>query len=169
MSLAIPALCIEALGGMQDSDPPVLVRGRDYLHSLHPTEPDEPGPMFNAADEGARLVLPASAPALLRVLARALGWNGEGQLLLRANSGRWDIEVVTAHGYLSPVLVAWLPRHISANITRLDALAEAVVWYARYARASEAARAAGAECKPASHSDVRYIEETNDLTPWEVQ
>ena len=68
--ITVPASVLAALGGLTEDDPPVvaihLVIGRHAWHSCVPST----GPGVRVTD---RLLLPASAPALLRVLARYLG------------------------------------------------------------------------------------------------
>ena len=63
--ITVPASVLDALGGLTDDDPAVLMQlGTAFLRVL--------GPGAGGA-RGSHLLLPASAPALLRVLARYLG------------------------------------------------------------------------------------------------
>lgn len=89
----IPAACLEQLGGLKEGDPPVVYRRGSCAYSFHPlihprADNDEPW------HPSIRLLLPASSPALLAVLARHVGltvpaWSG---LLWQAHgAGAWEL------------------------------------------------------------------------------
>ena len=64
--LTVPAAVLSALGGLQESDPPVVLHG-PLRHAWHPTTNSGP------PSEAWRLLLPASSAALAAVVARAVG------------------------------------------------------------------------------------------------
>ena len=65
----IPAAVLEQLGGLQEGDAPVLVALTGPVFGIEAWHPPTEGAMKGAH----RLILPASAPALLCVLARFVG------------------------------------------------------------------------------------------------
>lgn len=66
--LTIPAACLEALGGLRDEDPPVLMHsdaGGLATFCWHPL-----GPALWEPEAGDRILVQQSAPALIAVLER---------------------------------------------------------------------------------------------------
>ena len=157
----IPAACLEALGGLQDDDPPVLsqmdepVMGgtQTFTWPQHPLDPD------SDLGDAEAVLLPQSAPALLNVAARHIGhepheegvlffrmgtfWvlqsgvdGGAGCTLISFPDSLPDREGVV--GELSYTLAKVpLDLHvptITPDMDRLTALAEMVVWLARIQR-----------------------------------
>ena len=113
----VPAWQLAALGGLVDEDPPVLMRvaGCAVLQApMHPSveiDDDQPEERylegiiagFDTLPDHADLLLPQSAPALLRVLARYFGleldggevprlapWTG----LVGVERGRWYVHLL---------------------------------------------------------------------------
>ena len=79
--ITVPGSVLAALGGLTEDDPPVLYlrwAGVDGYQpcAFHPAGTKGERHAWRATDDR-RLILPASAPALLRVLARHLGMTLE--------------------------------------------------------------------------------------------
>ncbi len=141
----IPAAVLGVLGGLEDDDPPVLVgtgeHGPSRLCPWHPLLESVP-----AIPDHAVIVLPASSPALLRVLARhaglvpSPGWvpnltGGLGTLRLWELVDYWSRGVWCSEPHDSQIgQHATIVPTLAGVTDPTQALAEVVVWTARVER-----------------------------------
>lgn len=137
--LTIP-LCLDVLGGLQRTDPALRWRDSDgFEASWHPRDSSD----RSWPEAAHRLIVEQSEPALLRVLARHLGWEGAHRLVMtiaphrETHAHRWTLRTFTNRGEApDDDFVSHLPLGpVWLDLDYHDALAEAVVWYARIARA----------------------------------
>ncbi len=130
-TLTVPVECIPLLGDMRAGDGGAHVQHGDvrtwYGHISFGVSLD---------GKGSRVEVAESQGMLLRLLARSLGEDGDGQLLLWCDRGRWCLQRFDERGK-GPMRCIALCRSIRGDLDYLDALAVAVVWYARIARAND--------------------------------
>lgn len=179
MSVTIPAACLDAIGGLAETDAPILCRWPHadpravwpWVTSIH-------GNTVTGID-GALVVLPQSAPALLQVLARRVGIEIEpGEVPafeFSKEAGKWVIS-----GRDRTIMLEWIEprarRDARPDDGRLLIIADVFVWLARLARAcavidkeidtSEADALKSTASK--SPAVMKAIEVRFGLTAWEV-
>ena len=131
MSITIPAGCLQELGGLVDEDPPVLFsHPLPLVGAVHPLVTE--GYVKRGMPKD-RLLLPQSAPALLRVLARlrCLAFPaGEAPRFSvhQLGTGHNWMASLSAQNTIDIQMCGPVPA------SRMQALAEVVVWLARVER-----------------------------------
>ncbi len=191
MSPTIPLLCIPALGDMLPSDPYAAVTDGESVWGVHPLCSSTG--LFDE-ERADRVLVEQSEGALLRVLSRHLGWEGNHRPVMRIerrghsntrpvwvlrNLTKWHDAPMLDDG---PNFYTVLLEHISTDLDYLEALAEAVIWHARVARIAAWAATAPGEAadirrwctkacagQPDESTHVAYAEGYLGLPAWAVQ
>ena len=190
--ITIPAECLSALGDLEESDPPVLVRtdaffdgGEPSDYSWHPRcqGAGETLELFldGCEEQNPRLLLPQSSPALLRVLYRGVEYSERVPAWARFASGCWRLGrgLNAARFVASEEDAGSVPRwsHVPTLAGVTDptmALACVVVWLARLRRAAARDTAMGRYVDGFGSQGIDIaaaltaIEQNLGLPAWEV-
>lgn len=178
-NLTIPGGCLQ--GTLTAEDPPILAIGPDgHTFSYHPLSWAEPGPP--PLD---RIIVPQSAPALIRILARYVepgrtwfglvvpSWSGDGQgnwYVARTQGVHWFGPDPKPKGVMNPDRYTHIPvmpalRSVPSGGDPMTQLAYVLVYLSRMERCKQGT---GADNQP-SWSEVNQWEKREDVPPWRVE
>jgi hypothetical protein len=182
-NFSIPAACLEALGGLAETDAPVLLHKGKPMHPLGNCPGINDGYLVGID----RLILPQSAPALLQVLTRHVGldpshgvmWTRDRRVRCGHPGGMWPggsppmdmierrFQAHTSDGERRLQKRRGMERlwviipTLTPSMSRMRVIAEVVVWLARVERVQNDA--------PLTPHGMDLLECALKLPAWKVE